>query len=52
LEVQRRIGTLVVQAFERKEEANAIEDRAIARLENILARGKGSIMPSRKGDAA
>ena len=51
LEVQRRIGTLVVQAFERKEEANAIEDRAIARLENILARGKGSIMPSRKGDA-
>jgi type I restriction enzyme S subunit len=52
LEVQRRIGTLVVQAFEKKEEANAIEDRAIARLENILARGKGSIMPSRKGDAA
>jgi type I restriction enzyme S subunit len=52
LEVQRRIGTLVVQAFERKEEANAIEDRAIARLENILARGKSSIMPSRKGDAA
>jgi type I restriction enzyme S subunit len=52
LEVQQRIGTLVVQAFEKKEEANAIEDRAIARLENILARGKGSIMPSRKGDAA
>jgi type I restriction enzyme S subunit len=52
LEVQRRIGTLVMQAFEKKEEANAIEDRAIARLENILARGKGSIMPSRKGDAA
>jgi type I restriction enzyme S subunit len=51
LEVQERIGTLVVQAFEKKEEANAIEDRAIARLENILARGKGSIMPSRKGDA-
>jgi type I restriction enzyme S subunit len=52
LEVQERIGTLVVQAFEKKEEANAIEDRAIARLENILARDKGSIMPSRKGDSA
>jgi len=52
LEVQRCIGTLVVQAFEKKEEANAIEDRAIARLENILTRGKGNIMPSRKGDAA
>jgi type I restriction enzyme S subunit len=51
LEVQRCIGTLVMQAFEKKEEANAIENRAIARLENILARGKGNIMPSRKGDA-
>ena len=52
LEVQQCIGTLVVQAFEKKEEANAIEDRAIARLENILTRGKGNIMPSRKGAAA
>jgi type I restriction enzyme S subunit len=35
-DVQERIGLPVVQAFEKKEEANIVENQAIARLENIL----------------
>jgi hypothetical protein len=34
--VQKRIGMLVVQAFEKKEEANSIERDVIAHLESIL----------------
>lgn len=38
LNVQERIGKLVVEAFEKKEEANAIESEAIAYLERRLQR--------------
>jgi type I restriction enzyme S subunit len=40
LEVQEAIGALVIEAFEKKEQANAIEDQAIRRLEEALKRGK------------
>ncbi|MEM1552967.1 MAG: hypothetical protein QXH03_09925 [Candidatus Bathyarchaeia archaeon] len=36
LEVQTRIGALVVEAFEKREKANAIENTAIAHLEQRL----------------
>lgn len=37
-EVQRRIGTPVVQAFEKKEEANQIEGQAIRTLEEAITK--------------
>ncbi|MFO7772715.1 MAG: hypothetical protein R6V59_02035 [Dehalococcoidia bacterium] len=39
-EVQQRIGTLVVQAFEKKEEANQIEEQAIRTLEEAIAKSR------------
>lgn len=38
LDVQRSIGTLIVEAFEKKEEANTVEQEAITRLEQKLNR--------------
>lgn len=38
LAVQEKIGALVVEAFEKKEQANTIEQNAIAQLENMLTR--------------
>ncbi|MDP3182657.1 MAG: restriction endonuclease subunit S [Desulfobaccales bacterium] len=40
LEVQQRIGTLVEQAFEKKEEANQIEKEVIDGLEKLITAGK------------
>jgi len=40
LDVQRRIGTLAVQAFEKKEEANQIEEQAISTLEKAITKSK------------
>ncbi len=40
LAVQEKIGAFVVEAFEKKEQANAIEQEAIVRLENILEGGQ------------
>ncbi|MDT8898261.1 restriction endonuclease subunit S [Thermanaerothrix sp. 4228-RoL] len=36
LEIQREIGERVVQAFEKKDEASAIEEAAIRKVENLL----------------
>lgn len=36
LEIQKKIGELVVEAFEKKEEANDIETKAIKHLERII----------------
>jgi len=38
-EVQERIGELVVDAFEKKEEANAIEERTIKQFEQTIEQG-------------
>jgi type I restriction enzyme S subunit len=38
LDVQQRISTLVVQAFEKKEEANQIEEQAIRNLEKTITK--------------
>ncbi len=37
-DVQERIGALVVQAFEKKEEANQIEEHAIRALEKAITK--------------
>jgi len=37
-DVQERIGALVVQAFEKKEEANQIEEHAIRALEKTITK--------------
>lgn len=42
LEVQEKIGKLVVEAFEKKEQANFIEQRAISRFEASLQRERSS----------
>lgn len=39
-EVQRRIGALVVQAFEKKEAANQIEEQAINTLEKTITKSR------------
>jgi len=39
-DMQRRIGTLVVQAFEKKEEANLVEEKAISTLEEAIAKSR------------
>lgn len=39
-EVQQRIGTPVVQAFEKKEEANQIEEQAIRTLEEAITKSR------------
>lgn len=36
IDVQERIDTLVVEAFEKKEEANLIEEQAVRKLENVI----------------
>lgn len=40
-EVQEKIGNLAVIAFRKKEQANAIEEEAVAELETIFARSSG-----------
>jgi type I restriction enzyme S subunit len=40
LAVQEKIGAFVIEAFEKKEQANTIEDQAIQRLEEILKLGR------------
>ncbi|MBM4043589.1 MAG: hypothetical protein FJ279_00595 [Planctomycetes bacterium] len=50
LGTQRTIGTQVVQAFEKKEQANEIENKAIAWLENTL-RHRGPIARQGNVDA-
>jgi type I restriction enzyme S subunit len=40
MEIQQRIGTLVVQAFEKKEEANRVEEQAISTLEKAILVGR------------
>lgn len=42
LEVQAEIGERVVQAFDKKEEANLIEENAIRRIEKLLQREKAA----------
>jgi type I restriction enzyme S subunit len=40
LAVQEKIGAFVIEAFEKKEQANAIEDQAIRQLEETLKLGR------------
>jgi len=42
LEIQAQIGERVVKAFELKDEASAVEESAIRKVEEILQKGKGA----------
>lgn len=42
LEIQAEIGERVVQAFEKKDEANVIEESTIRRVEEMLQKGKAA----------
>lgn len=42
MEIQREIGERVVQAFERKDEASAIEEAAIRKVESLLQKEKAA----------
>ncbi|MCS7266309.1 MAG: hypothetical protein NZ805_15935, partial [Armatimonadetes bacterium] len=46
-DVQERMGALVVKAFEKKEKANAIENKATAYLEQRLRERSGDISSHR-----